>query len=63
MPFGAGARMCIGNHLALLEATLISAVLLRDFRVDVPGGGPTGLNPGVTLKADGPVTVRVTRVP
>lgn len=59
MPFGAGARMCIGNHLALLEATLISALLLRDFTLDVPGGGPTRLQAGVTLKPGGPVRARV----
>ncbi|WP_235514083.1 cytochrome P450 [Deinococcus sp. Leaf326] len=59
MPFGAGARMCIGNHLALLEATLISALVLRDFTLDVPGGGPTTLQAGVTLKPGGPVCARV----
>jgi cytochrome P450 len=59
MPFGAGARMCIGNHLALLEAGLIAALVLRDFTLDVPGGGPPGLVAGVTLKPDGPVVARV----
>ncbi len=59
MPFGAGARMCIGNHLALLEAGLIAALVLRDFTLDVPGGGPQGLVAGVTLKPDGPVVARV----
>lgn len=63
MPFGMGARMCIGNHLALLEATLITAQLLRGHAFTVPGGGPTGLSPSVTLKADGPVTAHVTAAP
>ncbi|WP_412028543.1 cytochrome P450 [Deinococcus yunweiensis] len=62
MPFGAGARMCIGNHLAQLEATLISAALLRDLNFDVPGSGPTGLSPSVTLKAGGPVMAQVSRM-
>lgn len=55
MPFGAGARMCIGNHLALMEAGLIAALVLRDYTLDVPEGGPTGLLAGVTLKLDGAV--------
>ncbi|WP_216318403.1 cytochrome P450 [Deinococcus aestuarii] len=59
MPFGAGARMCIGNHLALMEAAIIAALVLRDFTLDVPGGGPTGLVAGVTLKPDGTVQARV----
>ncbi|WP_102126745.1 cytochrome P450 [Deinococcus planocerae] len=63
MPFGAGARMCIGNHLALMEATIIAALVLRDFTLDVPGGGPAGLVAGVTLKPDGPVVAGVSPVP
>ncbi|PNY80366.1 cytochrome P450 [Deinococcus koreensis] len=59
MPFGAGARMCIGNHLALLEAGLIAALVLRGFTLDVPGGGPEGLLAGVTLKPGGPVCASV----
>ncbi|AKH18313.1 cytochrome P450 [Deinococcus soli (ex Cha et al. 2016)] len=56
MPFGLGPRMCIGNNLALMEAGLIAALLLRDVHVTVPDGGPTGLHAGVTLRPDGPVT-------
>lgn len=62
MPFGLGARMCIGNHLALLEAHLIAALILRDFGVEVPGGGPQDLAPSVTLRPAGPVLARVQRV-
>ncbi|MCP2013898.1 cytochrome P450 [Deinococcus sp. HSC-46F16] len=62
LPFGAGARMCIGNHLALMEAGLIAALVLRDFDLEVPGGGPTGLVAGVTLKPDGAVRGRVRAV-
>ncbi|BDP42052.1 cytochrome P450 [Deinococcus aetherius] len=59
MPFGAGARMCIGNHLALMEAAIIAGLVLREFTLEVPGGGPTGLVAGVTLKPDGPVVAKV----
>jgi cytochrome P450 len=37
VPFGAGPRLCIGRDLALVEATLVLAALLRDRRV-LPGG-------------------------
>jgi cytochrome P450 len=37
IPFGAGPRFCVGNHLGLLEATLVLATLVRDLRlVKVP---------------------------
>ncbi|WP_221088727.1 cytochrome P450 [Deinococcus aquaedulcis] len=63
LPFGAGARMCIGNHLALLESALIAALVLRDFSLEVPGGGPQGLAAGLTLKPDGAVLARVSVLP
>lgn len=36
MPFGAGPRFCLGNHLANLEALLLLAQLAQEFRLDLP---------------------------
>ena len=38
MPFGAGPRVCIGQHLALAEMTVIAAMFLQRFTVGVPAG-------------------------
>jgi unspecific monooxygenase len=35
MPFGVGARICIGAHFALVEATLALARLIGAFRVEL----------------------------
>jgi cytochrome P450 len=35
LPFGAGPRVCIGSHFALVEATLALARLIRTFRVEL----------------------------
>jgi unspecific monooxygenase len=35
MPFGVGARVCIGSHFALVEATLALARLIGGFRVEL----------------------------
>lgn len=40
MPFGAGPRVCIGVHFALVEATLALARLIRAFRVELVDKSP-----------------------
>lgn len=50
VPFGAGARLCIGRDFALVETVLLLATLLRDRRVEpVPGAEPV-LEAQVTLR-------------
>jgi unspecific monooxygenase len=40
LPFGVGARVCIGAHFALVEATLALAKLIAAFRVDLIDKAP-----------------------
>ena len=35
LPFGVGARVCIGAHFALVEATLALARMIGAFRVEL----------------------------
>jgi cytochrome P450 len=37
MPFGTGPRVCMGQHLALAEMTVIAAMFLQRFSVSAPG--------------------------
>jgi cytochrome P450 len=48
-PFGGGPRVCIGNAFAMMEVVLVTAVLLRKFRL-VPDGAPPIPEPGFTLR-------------
>jgi len=50
MPFGAGARMCIGNHFAMMEMQLLLARLIRHFDFDVVSKEPIDFIPLITLK-------------
>lgn len=40
LPFGVGARVCIGAHFAIVEATLALAKIIGNFRVTLPEHEP-----------------------
>jgi cytochrome P450 len=61
MPFGTGPRVCLGQHLALAEATLLAAMFLQRYTVDVPAGtAPPKPVFNITLRPETPLTLRVT---
>jgi cytochrome P450 len=57
LPFGAGPRICLGNHFAYLEAALGLAVLLRRFEFEVLGEDQP--EPSATLRPKYGIKVRV----
>ena len=58
LPFGAGARICIGSAFATTEAVAILAVLLKATRAEMPGPIPTSVM-RITLHPSRPVSMRV----
>lgn len=52
LPFGAGPRICIGAQLALAEAILVLARLMRDFRLSLDGDRPVLPVATTTLRPD-----------
>ncbi|MGH9617619.1 MAG: cytochrome P450 [Acidobacteriaceae bacterium] len=62
-PFGAGSRMCIGENFAWMEAVLVLASVLRNWRVAFPGPAPKELplSAQISLRPRNGVTVSVNR--
>lgn len=58
VPFAAGPHTCIGMQLALLEATIVLATILRAFRVRTSFSS-IPLTAAVTLRPAGPLPVRL----
>jgi cytochrome P450 len=58
IPFGAGPRVCIGNHFALMEGPIILLALARRLSLDVSPGrvGPAAF---ATLRPEAPIMATV----
>ena len=50
LPFGAGPRMCIGNHFAIMEIMLLIAMMIRKFDFELLEGHPVIPEPLITLR-------------
>ncbi|MEU7525028.1 cytochrome P450 [Saccharothrix sp. NPDC042600] len=59
IPFGGGARACIGMQFALMESTILLKTLLRSYRFDTTAH-ELSVNPLLTLRPNGPVRATAT---
>jgi cytochrome P450 len=50
-PFGAGPRICIGEHFAWMEGTLLLATIAQRWKLRLVPGHRIALEPIITLRA------------
>lgn len=60
-PFGAGPRICIGQHLALAEIATILAVLVQNFEFQRESTAPLEFTASITARPRNPVLLRARR--
>ncbi|MFT3925325.1 MAG: cytochrome P450 [Myxococcales bacterium] len=58
LPFGGGARVCIGNHFALMEGQILLAHLAQHFRFEPLSARPLEPEGLITLRPKGGLKVR-----
>ncbi|HMF27130.1 MAG TPA: cytochrome P450 [Candidatus Cybelea sp.] len=58
VPFGGGARRCIGEEFALRETAIVLSTLLARYRFELQPGARVEIAPLVTLRPAGPVMMR-----
>ena len=61
LPFGGGARKCVGDQFAMLEATVTFALIMRrfDFEFGEAGSDAVGLRTGATIHTENGLWMRV----
>ena len=64
IPFGGGARRCIGEDFALREASIVLAKILQHYRLSLATTSKIDVDPLVTLRPAGPVPMKaIARTP
>jgi cytochrome P450 len=62
LPFGAGARICIGERFAWMEGILLLATMGRKWRMELDPGQKVAISPQITLRPKHGMRMRLSSV-
>ena len=63
LPFGGGARVCIGNAFAMMEAQIVLAKIVQGWRAELLPLTKLELDPVITLRPRGGLRMRIAATP
>lgn len=61
MPFGAGERICIGNHFAMLESQLLLAMMIQSYDFELVGQAEPEIEMIISVRPKGGLPMRIVR--
>jgi cytochrome P450 len=61
MPFGAGPRICIGNHFALMEAQILLSMMVSRYTLHLEPGQMVEAQRQITTSPKGGLSMRLAR--
>lgn len=61
MPFGAGERICIGNHFAMLEAQLLLAMMIQSYDFELIDHIEPDIEMVISVRPKGGLPIRIVR--
>lgn len=58
IPFGGGARYCVGKNMALMQMLMITAAIVRRYDFELEADEPVQMRPMMLLRPDGSIPMR-----
>ena len=63
IPFGGGPRVCIGQHMAIMQMLLVIVAIVRKYNFELDPDREIGMRALMILRPDSPINMKFSRIP